>query len=165
MCFDKTIDCNIHSVASTDHRGCSVLVKFAEIERGPGYWKFNHSLLKDSIFVNQMNTIIDNHTAGLDSKSDNQLEWELLKVKIKDFTWNYSKQKSIRNRNTLAELYGKLNDIDSALAANPECVATQNQRDQVKIKIELLERQKSRAAQVRARVKWVVEGGKTQSIF
>ena len=40
MCFDKTIECNIHSVASTDHRGCSVLVKFTEIERGSGYWKF-----------------------------------------------------------------------------------------------------------------------------
>ena len=113
MCFDKTIECNIHSVASTDHRGCSVLVKFAEIERGPGYWKFNKSHLKYPISVNQMNTVTDNHTAGLDSKSDdgldsksdNQLEWELLKVKIKDFTRNYSKQKSIHNRNTLAELY------------------------------------------------------------
>ena len=86
-----------------------------------------------------MNTVIDNHTAGLNSKSDNHLEWELLKVKIKDFTRNYRKQKSIHNRNTLAELYGKLHDTDSALAANPECVATQNQRDQVKINIELLE--------------------------
>ena len=77
MFFDKTIEfeCNIYSVASTGHRGCSVLVKFAEIERGPGYWKFNHSLLKDSTFINQMNTIIDNHTADLDSRSDNQLEW------------------------------------------------------------------------------------------
>ena len=72
--FYKTIECNIQSVASTDHRGCSVLVIFAEIERGPGYWKFNNSLLKDTIFVNQINTVIDNHTAGLDSKSDNQLE-------------------------------------------------------------------------------------------
>jgi len=123
MCFDNTIDCNTHSVASTDHRGCSVLVKFAEIERGPGYWKFNNFLLKDSIFVNQMNTVTDNYAAGLDSKLDNQLEWELLMVKIHDFTRNYSKQKSIHNRNTLAELYGKLNDTDSALAANPECVA------------------------------------------
>ena len=155
MSFDKTIECNIHSVASTDHRGCSVLVKFAEIERGPGYWKFNNSLLKDTIFVNQMNTVTDNHAAGLDSKSDNQLEWELQKVKIKDFTRNYSKQKSIHNRNTLAELYGKLNDTDSALAVNPECVTTKNQRDQVKIKIQLLEQQKSRAVQVRSRVKWV----------
>ena len=56
-----------------------------------------------------MNTVIDNHTAGLDSKSDNQLEWELLKVKIKDFTRNYSKQKSNLNRNTLAEI--TLNNI------------------------------------------------------
>ena len=33
----------------------SVLVKFAEIESGPGYCKFHNSLLTDSIFVNQMN--------------------------------------------------------------------------------------------------------------
>ena len=34
----------------------SVLVKFAEIEKGPGYRKFNNFLLKDSTlnFVNQM---------------------------------------------------------------------------------------------------------------
>ena len=49
MFFDKTIECNIHSVASTDHRGC-VLVKFAEIERGPSYYKCNNYLLKDFIF-------------------------------------------------------------------------------------------------------------------
>ena len=86
-------------------------------------------------------------------------------MKIKYFTRNYSKQKSVHNRNTLAELYGKLNDTDSALAANPEYVTTQNQRDQVKIKIELLQQQKSRAVQVRSRVKRAEEWGKTQSIF
>ena len=72
--FDKTIECNIHSVAPTDHSRCSVLDKFAEIEREPGNWKFNNSLLKDSIVVNQTNTVIGNHTACLGSKSDNQLE-------------------------------------------------------------------------------------------
>ena len=41
----------------------------------------------------------------------------------------------------------------------------QNQREQVKIKIELLEQQKSRAAQVRSRVKGVEEGGKNQEVF
>ena len=72
--FYKIIECNIQSVASTDHRGCSVLFKFAEIERGPGYWKFNKSHLKYPISVNQMNTVTDNHTAGLDSKSDDGLD-------------------------------------------------------------------------------------------
>ena len=71
---------NIHSIAATDHRGCSVSIKFTEIERGPGYWKFNNSLPKDLAYVNQMNTLIDNHTAGLENKSDYQIEWELLKV-------------------------------------------------------------------------------------
>ena len=75
------------------------------------------------------------------------------------------KQISVHNRNTLAELFGKLNDTDSALAANPECVATQNQRDHIKIKIELLKQQKSRAAQVCSWVKLVEEGGKNTKYF
>ena len=107
-----------------------------------------------------MNTITDNHTAGLENKLDYQIEWELLQVKIKDFTRGCTKQKSIHNRNTLLKLYSELNDSDSALAANPGCVAAQSKRDQINIKIELLEQQKSRAAQVRARVKWVEEGEK-----
>ena len=45
------------------------------------------------------------------------------------------------------------------------CRYPKNQRDQVKIKIELLEQQKSRAAQVRARVKWVEEGEKNTKYF
>ena len=80
MLFDKTIECNIHSIVSTDHRECSVLIKFAEIERGPGYWKFNNSLLKDLAYVNQISTLIDNHATGLENKSDYKIEWELLKV-------------------------------------------------------------------------------------
>ena len=42
---------------------------------------------------------------------------------------------------------------------------TQNQRDQVKIKIELLEQQKSREGQVRSRVKWVEEGEQKHKVF
>ena len=42
-----------------------------------------------------INTLIDNHAAGLENKSDYQIEWELLKVKMRDFTRSYS------NRNLL----------------------------------------------------------------
>ena len=165
MLFDKSIECNIHSVASTDHRGCSLLIKFAEIERGPGYWKFDNSLLKGVAYVHRINTLIDNHAAGLENKSDYRIEWELFKVKIRDFTRSYSKQKSIHNKNALLKLYNELNDSDSALAANPARVAAQSKRDQIKIKIKLFEQHKSRAAQVRGRVKWVEEGEKKYKIF
>ena len=112
-----------------------------------------------------INTLIDNHAASLENKSDYQIEWELLKVKIRDFTRSYSKQKSIHNKNTLLKLYSELNDSDSTLAANPARVAAQSKRDQIKIKIELFDQQKSRALQVRARVKWVEEGEKNTKYF
>ena len=85
-------------------------------------------------YVHRINTLIDNHTAGLENKSDYQIEWELLKVKIRDFTRSYSKQKSSHNKNTLLKLYSELNDSDSTLAANPACVTAQSKRDQIKIK-------------------------------
>ena len=62
-------------------------------------------------------------------------------------------------------MYSELIDSDSALAANPGCVAAQSKRDQIQIKLELFEPQNSRAAQVRARVKWVEVGEKNTKYF
>ena len=93
--FDKTIDCNIHSVPSTDHRGCSILIKFSNIERGPGLWKFNNSLLNDPKYVSEMNSLIQDFTSEIVEHTDYQMEWELLKLKIKSHTISYSKMKNI----------------------------------------------------------------------
>ena len=49
--------------------------------------------------------------------------------------------------------------------SDPVCVAAQSKRHQIKIKIELFEQQKFRAAQVHARVKWVEEGEKNTKYF
>ena len=49
----------IYSVPSSDHRGVSVWLRNANCARGPGYWKFNNSLLKDKTFIDNMNQIID----------------------------------------------------------------------------------------------------------
>ena len=117
-------------------------------------------------YVNRINTLVDNYAVGLENKSDYQIEWELLMVKIRDFTRSSITHKSIHTKNTLLKLYSELKDSDSALAANPACVAAQSKRDQIKIKIELFDQQKSRALQVRARVKWVEEGEKnTKYLF
>ena len=84
--FNRTIVANIHSLPSTDHRGCAITVKLTNCERGPGQWKFNNSLLKNIDFVSKMNTLINEHVSSIEKESDYQLEWEMLKVKIKSFT-------------------------------------------------------------------------------
>ena len=154
--FDKTIDCHIVSIQMSDHRGIFFIdVKFTDIVKGNGYWKFNNSLLCDIEFVNKMNTLIDSFVR--DNDLDYQTLWELLN--------GYSKQKSLERKSTRLQLYNELNDLDTALAADPQCTFTQGKREHTKLKLELLEGHKARAAQVRARAQWVQKGEKNTQFF
>ena len=102
--FDKTINCHIISVPTSDHRGCFIHFKLNEIVKGDGYWKFNNSLLGDIVFVNQMNEHIESFIK--DNETDNQTLWELLKLHSKEFSILYSKQKSMerKKRYTMSSL-------------------------------------------------------------
>ena len=163
--FDKTVASNITSISSSDHRGCTITVKLSQIERGPGYWKFNNDLLRDIEYVNKMNEFIDDFVSDIEANDDYQCKWDLLKINIKTFTMNYSKLKSNSRRNKLTMLYADLNQIDRKLANDPNSHALQDRKNKIKLEIELDEHQRARAAQTRARVKWVEEGEKNSKYF
>ena len=56
-------ECNIIQFGpSVNHRGCGIAILLSEVVNGPGYWKFNNSLLEDITYVNQMNEVIDSFT-------------------------------------------------------------------------------------------------------
>ena len=44
----------------SDHRGVLVHLSTEKIKYGPNYWKMNDSLLKDDLYVSQVNEIIEN---------------------------------------------------------------------------------------------------------
>ena len=54
----------------------------------------------------------------------------------------------------------ELDDLHTALGGDPQRIETQRKREQMKLKLELLEQRQAHAAQVRARVKWVEKGEK-----
>ena len=56
--FDKT-RVQYYFGPSVSHRGCGIAILLSEVVKGPGYWKFNNSLLEDITYVNQMNEEID----------------------------------------------------------------------------------------------------------
>ena len=152
----------IHSVPFSDHRGCLIRIQDCEIIRGKGYWKFNNSLLEDQKYVNQMNTFIEEfNEEGLDA----QLSWELLKIRIKEFTIDFCKNKNQNKKNKTAKLYNELNNVDMYLSNNPNSVDAQNKREEIKLKLELIEAEKARAAQIRSRIKWIEEGEKSTKYF
>ena len=62
----------------------------------PGIWKFNNSLIKDETFINTFKNFTKNMINELNTNTslNNQLEWTLLKYKMRRFTISYCKQRT-----------------------------------------------------------------------
>jgi hypothetical protein len=161
--FDKIIEATIVSVSMSDHRGCLIKIHLNDVVHGPGYWKFNNSLLEDTKFVTEMNELIANSTIIVED--DPVMQWELLKIKIKDFSTSYSKLKCNEQRNRSIRLNNELNELDVKLSADPSCVETQQKRENVKLQLEIMEQHAAHSAQIRARVKWIENGEKNTKFF
>ena len=55
-------------------------------DRGPSYWRFNASLLKDQDYVNAIKTCIQNATNKYQQNIDKGLKWDLIKMEIRSST-------------------------------------------------------------------------------
>ena len=57
--FQFVTDANTTSGYRSDHSAITLKLKFQESARGKGYWKFNNSLLKDKIYVDEVKRVIE----------------------------------------------------------------------------------------------------------
>ena len=84
-----------------DHLQAALLINgVKQHPRGPGYWKFNASLLEDKNFVEQVSTKIPGFINQYQGVADKGLLWELVKMEIRAYTINFSKQRA-NNKKTL----------------------------------------------------------------
>ena len=70
--------------------------------KGPGHWKFNHSLVNDATFINEMQDLINKVSSNFNEFDDARINFEFLKYKIRNFAREYSinkakERKSIRD--------------------------------------------------------------------
>ena len=162
--MDAAIESTISSVASSDHRGVHVILKGLQADRGPGYYKFNNALLKDHVYVEKMNQIID--TALLENiRLEPQQKWELLKLEIRDKTIQYSKNRSVWLKNHYVDCQNKLNKCESELAKFPDNPTLQQKCLDLKLQLECQELERLKSAQTRARMRWVDEGERNTKFF
>ena len=159
------ISCEHRSIANTDHKTVEVVLNSEEFRRGPGYWKFNNSFLKDTEFVRKMNEILDqqlNNPTNINSYADT---WEMCKVEIRGFCSEYGNMVSNKKRNEQIRLHLELKEIEKDLISKPFDKLKQAKYVQVKQKIEIEEIAKVKGAQTRARVKWIEEGERSTKYF
>ena len=90
ICESKIIP-NIYS----DHSAVVLSISFSEHEppRGPGFWKFNNSLLSDTKYVESLNFLIPEFAKKHQGTEDKGLFWEMIKMEIRVFTIRFSKKK------------------------------------------------------------------------
>ena len=89
------------------------LLETSASERGPGFWKFNKSLLEDPIFIEKAKTFLQVIIDAQNLSREKQANWEYLKYEFRKFTMKYSKAKALERRKTKADLEVRLKDLEN----------------------------------------------------
>ena len=169
LVVEKSIACEIVTVEKTDHRGVELELQLDDIQRGPSYWKFNQSLLKDPHYLEMINRKID-LLANAFEDFPPQMKWDYCKIQIKEATIGYSKQKAIHRKNEIAKLRSHLRNLQMELthSTDRDIQFQNNLIDQVndsKLALDMYALYEAKGAQTRARVKWIEEGEKNTKYF
>ena len=107
---------DIRPALKCDHNAISLKIKVYEEKRGRGLWKFNSSLLSDTRYKECIKDIIPK--VRLESANfDIQMQWELCKIKIREYSVKYATEMNRNNRLQIINLekeYKSLSENESS---------------------------------------------------
>ena len=156
----------IHATIS-DHSAITFNLQSKEYaKRGPGFWKFNNSLLKDDTFVQNLTEKIpkfkDKHSYLTDK---GLLYWDIvLKMEIRGFCVQYSKRKNRDKRNEERDLQKQINTLMIALQTN-RTKDNITRLHTLRARLNQIAEYRTMGAMVRSRVRWHEEGERNTKYF
>jgi exonuclease III len=176
--FTELDEANILPGYRTDHSLIMISIDIGKFQRGKSYWKFNHSLLKDIEYVNQIKNVIkeikqlytaevQNYDRPIEEISDkdivltinDQLFFETLMMQIRGKTISISCHRKKQEENKEQHL---LNDI-AKLENNNDLESTI--LEDKKSELLTLRKRKLEGSLIRSRAKWLLEGEKPSNYF
>jgi len=154
----------IPSVVS-DHSIIKISIRNPKLQtRGPGYWKFNITLLRDKQYIKHIKHTISKSEA-LHQYDDKAIVWELIKMDIRSATMSYCKHK--RQASTKYEKH-----LETQLKILHESLMNESDTDNIHKQIEDIEQElKSIASEkiagiiLRSKIRWTEDGEKNSSYF
>ena len=137
----------------SDHSLVLLELKFHVANRGPGYWKFNTSLLRNVDFIEKMNKLIDVELAQRQCYHNIKDHWEIMKLTIRSSILQFSAHRKKSVNNQLEVLERKLGywqkERDTGYFQKVEERIVEIQRE-----IKSLQNEKTRGAMLRCRADW-----------
>ena len=140
--------------------------------KGPGFWKFNNSHVKDKDFVDQVNKIFDVAEYRYSEMSPPN-KWEQIKQDIKEFAVQYSKEKAGKRREKIVRIEKQLRAAHIKLAMinlrSHQAVSiiqkVNNKIDGFKRELEKENLYHVKGVMLRSKAKWVAEGQQNSKYF
>ena len=158
-----TKKCCIRSAPISDHKSVIVNIKCLDNKRGPSYWKFNVSYLKDKKFCDNIEELFDSILAlSENNKLLKTIAWDLFK--IKDFSIKYGQNKSKLTKNEICKIEHEIQALDMAIGKNRSLIF-QNKREELKHCWCNLICKSAEGAQIQAQAKYVEQGEKSTNYF
>ena len=149
----------------SDHKIIEFTLKLNKNNRGPGFWKFNSSILKENEYTREMALLINKVWDDSTEMKDMLVRFDWLKYKIKEYTIQYCKNRAKTKRQKETEIMKELELLDTKIcnlkASNEEIV----RYDGLKTEVENIIEEKSRGAWVRSRVEFAEKNEKSNAYF
>jgi len=162
----------------TDHSLIYVSFEFGKFKKGNSYWKFNNSLLKDMVYINEVKKVINNIKTQYATDIPNRYN-RIEEVPMQDLTFSINDQLffeslllAIRGKSISYSSHKKKLDIDRE---NKLLIEIENIEKQTNINYDLLDskrntllelrRKKMEGVLIRSRAKWIQEGEKPTNYY
>ena len=147
----------------SDHSLITLRICNNQVKKGKGMWKFNASLLDDSIYTNLIREIIANF------KKDNfgarpDILWETLKCVIRGETIKYASQKRHKTKRLEESLEQDINNLEIQYAENP-IESILRQLEVKKHELDLIYDEKIQGVLIRSKADCIEFGEKSSKYF
>ena len=152
-------------VSLSDHDAVSITIENKSIERGPGYYKLNDSLLSEEPFLRAISETVKTTKEKYQQYLDPQMFWDLCKIKLAETAKLYSRERSFRNKKECQNVTVKLKEAQLALSQNPESREMKNRYESLRKAQELYLNEEARGAQIWSKINWVERGERNTSFF
>lgn len=158
--------CQIKPSIKTDHSMITLDMQ-GEMwnQRGPGFWKFNSTLLHDQTYVDQVKLVLQNSAAKYNTLLDKGLIWDTVKCEIRGTTINYSKRKSVLEKQKFAALKKKQDALTLLLNCGDASDQVKFDLNKVMTELEEINDKQTKSAMIRSKVTWTEHGERSSKYF
>ena len=147
----------------SDHSFVNLNLDLSEVERGPGLWIFNNSLLDDEEFVEKISKLIQDEKSCRLFNDETLIWYDNLKHKIKRIAKIFAQNKSKKEKTEYFKIQREYEKISVEAESRQDFDV--NKFEEIKLQLKLYDKKICNGAILRSKAYFAIEGDKNSRYF